>query len=302
MVKILSALFLLTLAPFVAAPATAQGYTFTMIDFPGAGNTRTLGLNDSNESVGGYGMAGQQHGYILSGGVFQTVEPPGSAFARARSINNAHIIVGWYQQTPDDVSHGFAFDGTTYFTLDHPDGVGGTYVYGINDLNQIVGGYVDADGNEHGVAVLEDGGMPVPIDCPGATNTQPFMINNVGQIVGACDTGRPDGSIGFIYDVSTSTFTFYDFPGAVNTAFFGINDNGLLVGSYDDNTLVTHGFTYDGTTSNTLDFPGAPNSAVRAVNSTGSVVGIYYQADGSNIRGFKADLSGAAPARQDHNR
>jgi len=300
MTKILSALFVLIIAPIIAAPAAAQPtYSFTMIDFPGAGNTRALGLNDSNEIVGGYGMSGQQHGYLLSGDSFTTVQPPNSAFARARSINNARIIVGWYMQTLDDIAHGFAFDGGYTYPLDHPDGVGGTYLYGINNLNQIVGGYVDAAGNEHGAAVL-DGVTPIPIECPGATNTQPFMINNSGTtIVGACDSGRPGGSIGFIYDVPTGTFTFPDIgiPGAVNTGFFGINDNGLIVGSYDDSAMVTHGLVFDGTTSNTLDVPGAPNTELRAVNSAGTVVGIYYPADGP-IRGFKADPSpGATPSR-----
>ena len=77
----------------------------------------------------------------------------------------------------------------TFTTIDVP-GVTGTSADRINAQGQIVGGYGDASGVDHGF--LLDNGTFITIDVPGATGTGAFGINAAGQIVGAYgDAGGP---------------------------------------------------------------------------------------------------------------
>ena len=46
--------------------------------------------------------------------------------------------------------HGFVYAGGVFTTVDDPGGVGTTIVNGINDLGQLVGFYVDSNGNTDG--------------------------------------------------------------------------------------------------------------------------------------------------------
>ena len=93
---------------------------------------------------------GPFHGFLLSKGMFSTIEPPGRLYRRARlrGINSRGDIVGQFLQA--DV-HGFLFSGGTFTVVDVPGAVvGGTRVRGINARGDITGLYDDSSGNEHG--------------------------------------------------------------------------------------------------------------------------------------------------------
>jgi len=53
--------------------------------------------------------------------------------------------------------HGFLESGGAYTTLDDPAATNGTYAYGISDMGQIVGYYLDASNGAH--AFLYSGGL-----------------------------------------------------------------------------------------------------------------------------------------------
>jgi len=78
------------------------------------------------------------------------------------------------------------------------------------------------------------------IDVPGASNTQPFGINNARQIVGVFVDAT--GTHGFLKD--GASFTTIDVPGAFRTQASGINNAGQIVGLFFDVTDDTgaHGF------------------------------------------------------------
>lgn len=67
--------------------------------------------------------------------------------------------------------HGFIYDGTTYTTLDHPDGAGGTRLWSI-DQGTMLGDYFDNSGGIHGflltsapsIVVEEPAGTPLVSD------------------------------------------------------------------------------------------------------------------------------------------
>src|SRR5438093_12324652 len=80
----LGALLAISLLPGWTGPAFAQstqentGANFTILDFPGAGDTTANGINNEGETVGRYVDAqGKSHGYLLSEDGFTTVDVPG---------------------------------------------------------------------------------------------------------------------------------------------------------------------------------------------------------------------------------
>jgi len=100
---------------------------FTSIDFPGAAETAPSwysisgGLNDAGDIVAvycsfapcdftGFGFApGQVHGFILSGGVFTTVDFPGATTTGAYGLNANGDVVGVYLGPTGE--HGFLRTG-----------------------------------------------------------------------------------------------------------------------------------------------------------------------------------------------
>ena len=110
--------------------------------------------------MGGYTDAGGvEHGFLLSGGQYTTLNVRGGASVEADAINDQGQIVGTFPDA-SGVYHGFLLSGGQYTTLDDPNagtGAGqGTLAFGINDSGQIVGPYVDASGVVHGFLATKD--------------------------------------------------------------------------------------------------------------------------------------------------
>src|SRR4051794_31672061 len=88
---------------------------------------------------------------------------------------------------------------------------------------------------------------------------------------------------GFIYQT-------LDFPGALNTAPLGI-ENGVVVGYYwNTNSILSHGFIYDGTNFVTIDYPGAIGTVATDVSS-GRLVGYYFDSS-ARRHGFIYEAGG----------
>jgi uncharacterized membrane protein len=141
---------------------------YTTFDVPGAGGrnggTVPLGMNDHGDIVGDYttspdGRTLIRHGFVLSDGVYTTLDVPGAIFTVATGINNDGVIVGAYQEQHilhfpppfGDIlltfQHGYVLIDGVYTTID----VGRPYytaVLTINAEGQIAGNYVD--GVTHG--------------------------------------------------------------------------------------------------------------------------------------------------------
>ena len=66
----------------------------------------------------------------------------------AETINLAGEIAGIYTKKGNG-PHGFVLSNGTYTSVDFPTATG-TWVYGLNDLGEIVGTWTDTAGNIHG--------------------------------------------------------------------------------------------------------------------------------------------------------
>jgi uncharacterized membrane protein len=70
---------------------------FTPINFPLATSTTCFGINDTGEIAGIYiDAAGNNHGFIFSGGAFSTVDVVGARGTQLTRIKNDGSITGAY--------------------------------------------------------------------------------------------------------------------------------------------------------------------------------------------------------------
>jgi uncharacterized membrane protein len=130
--------------------------TFTIVDVPGAATTDAWVLDNAGVIVGDYSDAsGFVHGYLRTlAGEFVTLDFPGYSTG-LRWINERGDITGIYGTDEAGPFHGFLLRDGVFTTVDYPGSFtnGGTLVISNNGL--IVGGYVDAAGNEHGFVAIE---------------------------------------------------------------------------------------------------------------------------------------------------
>jgi probable HAF family extracellular repeat protein len=221
MQRFLGGLGSLVLVLAVAGPAQAD-YLYTTLDVPGAILTNANGINASGQIVGAYNASGD-HGFLLSGGSYTTLDVTGTTSGtNANGINASGQIVGSYVDASSHV-HGFLLKGGSYTTLDVPGSMA-TFAQGINASGQIVGSY------DFGHGFLLSGDSYTPIDVPGETQTFAYGINDAGQIVGSSFAGRGQGFL-----LSGGFYTTLKYGAN------GINDAGQIVGSFGD-AAGTHGY------------------------------------------------------------
>ncbi|HLJ98264.1 MAG TPA: PEP-CTERM sorting domain-containing protein [Gemmataceae bacterium] len=278
MKRLLCALVVLSWVSSVGARVRAD-YVYTTLDVPGATATQPVGINNAMQIVGAFSVGGvllPSHGFLLSGGAYAQLDVPGTVSGTiASGINASAQIVGY------NSGSGFLLTGGNYTPINVPSSwaspVQATMANGINDSGQIVGGYSFVGGgrppqlvaggfllsggsytdlgtvggsaahaiNNVGQIVFAFGvlsrGTFMTLSVPGASLTDAWGINNLGQVVGVYSNnlqGLPDH--GFLYN--DGTYTTFDVPGSISTEARGINDNGQIVGYYTDTAGNEHGF------------------------------------------------------------
>ena len=192
------------------------------------------------------------------------------------------VIFGSYVDK-NSMTAGFAFDGTNYTTIDHPEASGFTEVRGYS-AGIYAGNFTDANGLTHGF--LYDGTNYTTVDEPSA-NGYTFITGYSG---GAYVGNYYDSnyvSQGFVYDGANYT-TFTNPNSADGSAYINGFSDGVIYGSYNDTNYVTHGFIYDGTSYTTIDYPGSPWFTEVTGNSAGVVAGNYTDTNGAT-HGFLYD-------------
>jgi len=216
---------------------------FNTLNDPNSGyGTIATGIS-GNTIVGWYvDDIGDTHGFIYTNGTFTTLDEPNAAFTGdffpdlppggygyflftcqndgsggtiVSGISGTNIV-GWYVDA-SDYTHGFLYNGSTYTTLDDPNGVGATYAQGISN-NVVVGYYetniMEGDGiGGHGF--LYSGGSYSTIDVPGAiagaaTSAQAISGNNI---------------VGWYDDTNGNTYGFNATIGGIKTGSLKVNIN-----------------------------------------------------------------------------
>jgi hypothetical protein len=247
-----------------ASPAKSQSartggtsYTYTLFDFPGTFYTYPTALNvgaktPKVEIVGGYG-----NGTLL--------------------FSESFLLYG--SENKGDVTE-------IYETVNVP-GAAQQGAFGVNDVGQIVGQYVDSATVYHGWEL--SGGTFTTINVPfsGATGTIADGINDADEIVG-CWNGSGISQHGFT--LVGSAYTSFDYPGAIQTCAWSLNDNGDIVGYWVDTSNEEHGFVLSGGTYTSIDPPGSFATIATGINDAGEIVGEYCTTSPAcqfdNLQGF----------------
>ena len=195
-----------------------SGGVYTSIEFPRAQSTRANGINTAGEIVGTYfdnnsdttgGSNGSKgHGFLLSDGVFLTIDFPGADYTDVWRINDNRQILGRYKIGNANF-HIFLFtlSNGAFISLDYP----GAPQTAMGDYSQLGG--------------LNNNGDIASGFCSSTSN---------------CEVASFGALHGFL--LNAGVFTPMDAPGAAGTLAFGINERGLIVGAYTDANLRVHGF------------------------------------------------------------
>jgi probable HAF family extracellular repeat protein len=184
----------------------AKGTITPISDFPGATETNAIGINKAGTIVGVYSTVNPAlnnyypfSAFVLTSGTYTAYNYPGAVATGFTGINDLGVIVGNYFDAAMN-SHGFYIpvgdlnNPSAWVAVNVP-GEPYTEPQGINNLGQIVGEYADPSGLDHGF--VYSGGtngtfstLDFPNDpglspiFPGATGTELYGINDLGQIAG----------------------------------------------------------------------------------------------------------------------
>lgn len=120
---------------------------FSLIDFPGAQGTLPT-MEAAGRIVGGYFDTSGLHGFLLTGGNFQSINCPGTVGMFLSGIDPLGRMVGG-STNADGSSQGVLVNDGNCLSIQFPGG-NSTYANGINAEGTIVGRYISADGKTHG--------------------------------------------------------------------------------------------------------------------------------------------------------
>jgi len=129
--------------------------------------------------VGLYYASGglHRHGFELSGGVYTSIQPPGSLDVTTSGINSLGYVAGGANGV------GFVYHNGTYRPKISFPGASATGALDVNDGKQIVGFYINYQtGASEAYSYLH--GAFVALDFPGANDTVAEGISIGGDIVG----------------------------------------------------------------------------------------------------------------------
>jgi len=202
----------------------------------------------------------------VQAGSWQTYDVPDAYATYLTGVSGGNYVGSYYS---DSGYHGFLYDGTNLTTLDMPGANGDTQVVDING-NNIIGVYRDGGGAWQ--SFLYNGSGYTQLAVPGAISTSATAISS-NAVVGSY---RDDaGEHKFKYDFSS--FTELNLP-VDNTSLLGIEGNTIVGNYFDGNTMLTHGFIYDGSSLIDLDVQGASISSASGI-SGGRIAGCYYDSN-----------------------
>src|SRR5712664_3433654 len=128
--------------------------TFTSLDFPGAAATGAFGINARGDVVGGYCYPAPcpppaenanlgNHGFVLRGGTFSTIDVPDALLTQAWKINAAGQVTGRYK-SPDGKWHAFVMSEGEFTPINVPGAIQTASFpasVGINAAGDVVGSY-----------------------------------------------------------------------------------------------------------------------------------------------------------------
>jgi uncharacterized membrane protein len=158
------------------------------IDVPGPTGARAsyaTGINDSGEIVGTYfDSNSHEHGFLLKGKTYKTLDVPGSTATIGSGINNhGTVVLFWLDSRA--ITRSSLYNGKTYKTIDVP-GAQQSQAQGLNNEGDVIYEWFDSSNVAHGA--LLHARKYYKFDHPRSVQTFAVGINDRHVIVGAYQT------------------------------------------------------------------------------------------------------------------
>ena len=139
------------------------------------------------------------------------------------------------------------------------------------------------------VGFIYSGGVYTDLNVPGAVETDPFAINDSGEVVGY-DYDANGDTFGFTYSLSTGLFGSFSANGDPNTYVTGIDAAGDIIG-YNG---AGQGYVDVGGTISLLTIAGSSLVVPTSILNAGTITGDYETASGATDA-FVATLPATVP-------
>lgn len=252
--------------------AWGQG-TYTQIDYPAAIATSCMGINTAGDITGLYqdGL-GTYHGFLLSGGLFTTIDYLGAQSSGLYRINDFGQIVGF----ADSFSFMYDEKKQTFAAIVYP-GAADTIATSISNSGDIAGFFSPTSGYAQGFKLIGSSYRPLPPFKD--TNVYVWGITTAGELVGTAN--RPGGIFDFYF--AGGKYQQIAIPGSPH--LYGVNKAGLA--------FVGDGFLYRDNNLHALKFPGGGLTYAYDINNAGEVVGLFLDSS-DHQHGFTWVPSGRA--------
>jgi hypothetical protein len=247
---------------YATAGTESQGHTalwekgvWTIIDVPNSEWTGTGNANSSGRIPLAYGDAADFHNALYQRGNYmplpEYVAPPGQTRYQyfIQLINDRFDMTGIaFDPNSDcsDIFGGPCVQGVllntslSLFQIFHPPGAVSTYPIGLNNSNQLVGGYQNSTGEYH--AFFSDEGKTfINVDPPNSAYgpAPAWSINDNMEI---CVTYLNTSGIQQGFLLRKGNFSTFNIPNSLSTSLMSITNNGQLSGFYVDLDDTPHAF------------------------------------------------------------
>src|SRR5262245_4920956 len=263
-------------------------YPFTPLAYPipGVGfayYTNASGINDSGQVVGTYGYEADAHAFLYSGGIYTTIDVPGSTYSVAIDISNDGKALLYENNTLSYSYDSYVYENGAYTLLaftpvGYQPGDVVTTGAAISDAG-VVGYSYDpvwyADGQAQYQGFTYENGVYTAINVPGAQYTVADGINDSGQVVGSDYFNGINQ--GFLYDNGAFTPIIDPNANSNGTITQWINNDGQVAGYYYINTQQQY-FIYDSGVFTDITVPAASSTTVNGISDAGAS-GSYIDAD-----------------------
>jgi hypothetical protein len=203
-----------------------------------------------------------------SNGNTQYYAPPGAVSSMMLGRNNKAVSVGQSSDgAPTYAEHSYILQGSTFTFINHPKAIpSGTFAYGINKFNSVVGWYIDKTTGRYLGFKRHSDGTYVDLVYPyRGVQTYPRAINDNGMVVGYYFGGPTGGTHGFLFH--KWQWATLDYPNGVGTNLLGISNSGVIVG------IDVKPFIYANGTFKYIAVPDALSTTVSGISPGGVLIG-----------------------------
>ena len=231
-------------AGYTLNPNGEKEVAFTLIDgnferhdFPGSQKTHFYALGNNGLAAGHYQDSdGLYHGVILENGELQQYHFPGAVQTEIYGYSDSTGAMTGNFTDASGVRRGFSGDEI----IEYP-GATETYATFVNDVGNVVGSYVDAEGIYH-VYVRGPGGSFATLDIPVGSDPEYFFLQGINNALVAVGRAKAVGDVPRTYAGNAIGLQELQFPGSVSTEGWNVNQDGSIVGHYDSADGRRHGF------------------------------------------------------------